>query len=769
MLGKEMQDITEYELNERAALLLGELHDSLQQSGFDGHPLQVFMVRVLFCMFAEDTGVFNPRQFIRYLLKFTAQTGADTEMHLQKIFQILDTPYDKRQKNLPDEQAEFPYVNGHLFRERIDMPSFDEDMRQKLIECCYFNWKDISPAVFGSLFQTIMDKEARRNMGAHYTSEKNIIRVIEPLFLSQLNAELNEILSLKQESKRNERLMEFSNKLRGLTFLDPACGCGNFLIITYRELRRLELKVLYAQQKGSLALGLEIQPGIPLNNFYGIEIDEWPARIAEVAMWLTQHQMNVEFAKTFGEEPDLLPLKEHANIHHANSLQLNWGDVIDAEKLNYIIGNPPFVGKQYRNPLQNKDMDFVFADLKKYKTLDFVACWFYKAAKFSFNTRIETGLVSTNSICMGEQVGILWQAMLNMGAKINFAHRTFAWDNDAEGQAQVHCIIIGFALFDKSEKWLYDYSDIKGEPEAIKADEINPYLVNATAFTLTNRSKPLNTKFPMVFGSMPNDGGNLLLSKEEKQTLVNQAPEIEKWLKPILGAQEFLNNIERYCLWLANANTRDLRKITQIPEIKKRIEKVKEARINSDRSATQRLAETPWLFGENRQPTEGTYILVPSISSGRRKYIPIGFFESTTISSNKNLLIPNAGLYEFAILTSQIHMDWVSTVTGRLKSDYQYSAQLVYNNFPWPQTTEQQKAQIEKLAQTILDARQAEFNKDPNTSLADLYDPDIMPQALRKAHKALDTAVDKLYNSKGFKTPLDRVKHLFNMYKERTT
>jgi hypothetical protein len=759
-----MQDITEYELNERAALLLGELHDSLQQSGFDGHPLQVFMVRVLFCMFAEDTGVFNPRQFIRYLLKFTAQTGADTEMHLQKIFQILDTPYDKRQKNLPDEQAEFPYVNGHLFRERIDMPSFDEDMRQKLIECCYFNWKDISPAVFGSLFQTIMDKEARRNMGAHYTSEKNIIRVIEPLFLSQLNAELNEILSLKQESKRNERLMEFSNKLRGLTFLDPACGCGNFLIITYRELRRLELKVLYAQQKGSLALGLEIQPGIPLNNFYGIEIDEWPARIAEVAMWLTQHQMNVEFAKTFGEEPDLLPLKEHANIHHANSLQLNWGDVIDAEKLNYIIGNPPFVGKQYRNPLQNKDMDFVFADLKKYKTLDFVACWFYKAAKFSFNTRIETGLVSTNSICMGEQVGILWQAMLNMGAKINFAHRTFAWDNDAEGQAQVHCIIIGFALFDKSEKWLYDYSDIKGEPEAIKADEINPYLVNATAFTLTNRSKPLNTKFPMVFGSMPNDGGNLLLSKEEKQTLVNQAPEIEKWLKPILGAQEFLNNIERYCLWLANANTRDLRKITQIPEIKKRIEKVKEARINSDRSATQRLAETPWLFGENRQPTEGTYILVPSISSGRRKYIPIGFFESTTISSNKNLLIPNAGLYEFAILTSQIHMDWVSTVTGRLKSDYQYSAQLVYNNFPWPQTTEQQKAQIEKLAQTILDARQAEFNKDPNTSLADLYDPDIMPQALRKAHKALDTAVDKLYNSKGFKTPLDRVKHLFNMY-----
>ncbi len=764
MLGKEMQDITEYELNERAALLLGELHDSLQQSGFDGHPLQVFMVRVLFCMFAEDTGVFNPRQFIRYLLKFTAQTGADTEMHLQKIFQILDTPYDKRQKNLPDEQAEFPYVNGHLFRERIDMPSFDEDMRQKLIECCYFNWKDISPAVFGSLFQSIMDKQARRNLGAHYTSEHNIFKVIQPLFLNQLNTELDEILSLKQESKRNERLMEFSNKLRGLTFLDPACGCGNFLIITYRELRRLELKVLYAQQKGSLALGLEIQPGIPLNNFYGIEIDEWPARIAEVAMWLTQHQMNVEFAKTFGEEPDLLPLKEHANIHHANALELDWAEVVEPQNLNYIIGNPPFVGYVYRKPEQTASQEKALEGLKNFKKLDFVTSWFYKAAKFSTNTSIQAGLVSTNSICMGEQVSILWQPMLNMGIRINFAHRTFAWDNDAKGKAAVHCIIVGFSHVDRPAKWLYDYADIKGEPTAIAVENINPYLIDAPNLVVGNRTKPICNVSIMTKGNQPTDGGSLLLTPEEKNELITKNPELMQWIKPILGSEEFLNNGERYCLWLTNANTKELSDLMEITEVKQRIENVKQMRSASKKEATRKKATTPWLFDEIRQPKEGTYILLPRVSSERRPYVPMAFLSSDIITTDRNQMIPNATLYEFGILNSEIHMDWMRVVTGRLESRFNYSAKIVYNNFPWPKTTEQQKTQIEKLAQAILDARQAEFDKDPTTSLADLYDPDIMPPSLRKAHKALDTAVDKLYNSNGFKTPLDRVKHLFNMY-----
>ncbi|WP_199170167.1 DNA methyltransferase [Hydrogenovibrio sp. SC-1] len=591
--------------------------------------------------------------------------------------------------------------------------------------------------------------------------------MIEPLFLTDLKNELDDILKLKQQKKRNDRLIEFSNKLRSLNFLDPACGCGNFLIITYRELRRLELKVLHAQHGGSMALGLEIQPSIPLNNFYGIEIDEWPTRIAEVAMWLTQHQMNVEFAKTFGEEPDLLPLKEHANIHHANALELDWSQVVEPQNLNYIIGNPPFVGKNFRNKTQEASQQQVFLpEVKSWKSLDFVAGWFYKAAKFTNNTTIQTAFVSTNSICMGEQTGVLWQPMLDMGIKINFAHRTFAWDNDAKGKASVHCIIVGFAHFDRSEKWLYDYPDIKGAPNRLTVENVNPYLVDAPNAVVLGRSKPLVDVSPMVYGNKPVDGGFLFLTPDEKNDLLAKQPGLLQWIKPILGSQEFLNNGERYCLWFANASTKELRDLMQIPEVKQRIDGVKKMRLASTKAKTQQSAEIPWLFDEVRQPTDGTYILLPRVSSERRSYVPMGFFDQDTICSDANQMIPNATLYEFGILTSQIHMDWMRTVAGRLKSDYRYSAKLVYNNFPWPQTNDQQKEQIEKLAQAILDARQAEFDKDSNTSRADLYDPDLMPSALRKAHKALDKAVDKLYNPKGFKTPLDRVKHLFELYQQ---
>lgn len=526
--------------------------------------------------------------------------------------------------------------------------------------------------------------------------------------------------------------------------------------------------MLHAQHGGSMALGLEIQPGIPLNNFYGIEIDEWPARIAEVAMWLTQHQMNVEFAKTFGEEPDLLPLKEHANIHHKNALELDWAQVVEPQHLNYIIGNPPFVGYVYRKPEQTASQEKVFDGVPSFKKLDFVASWFYKAAKFSVNTDIQAGLVSTNSICMGEQTGVLWQPMLDMGIKINFAHRTFAWDNDAKGKAAVHCIIVGFAHFDRAEKWLYDYPNIKGEPNKIQVENVNPYLVDAPSLVIDNRTKPICNVSIMVKGSQPTDNGHLLLTAEEKNDLLTKQPGLVQWIKPILGAQEFLNNGERYCLWLANASTKELRDLMQIPEIKQRIDGVKQMRLASTKAATRKKAETPWLFDEIRQP-KGTYILVPSVSSERRPYVPMGFFTKDTISTNLNLVIPEAGLYEFGILTSQMHMDWMRVVAGRLKSDYRYSAKLVYNNFPWPQTHDSQKSQIEKLAQAVLDARQVEFDKDPTTSRADLYDPDLMPPTLRKAHQALDKAVDKLYSAKGFKTPLERVKHLFELYQQLTT
>jgi len=444
MVGQKVQEITEVELNLQAAKLLGELHDALEESGFTGHDLQVFMVRVLFCLFAEDTGVFNRHQFTKYLLQFTDESGNDTEIHLQRLFQVLDQPSDQRNKNLMPELQAFPYVNGHLFRERLDMPFFTQAMRQQLIECCLFNWRDISPAIFGSLFQSIMDKDARRNLGAHYTSEENILKTIEPLFLNALKTEFNAALKVKSDKTRNSKLQDLTHKIRHLTFMDPACGCGNFLIITYRELRRLELEILQAQHADAeqLQVGLEIEPAIPLNNFYGIEIDEWPARIAEVTMWLTQHQMNVEFAKRFGHEPDLLPLKEHAQIHHENALELDWNEVLPAGELNYLIGNPPFVGHQWRTKEQQTAMNAVFPKSGKFGKLDFVASWFFKAAQFIQNSDTHCALVSTNSITMGEQVATLWQPILEMGIEIDFAHRTFQWNNEASGKAaKRRCIV----------------------------------------------------------------------------------------------------------------------------------------------------------------------------------------------------------------------------------------------------------------------------------------------------------------------------------------
>lgn len=773
MEGKEIQGFDEQELNEAAALLLGELHDSLEASGYKGHQLQVFMMRILFCIFAEDTGIFEPHQFIRYLKKFTHESGFDTDLHINKLFQVLDKPYPERNLNLPEEQAAFPYVNGHLFKERLDMPTFDAAIREKLIECCYFNWQDISPAIFGSLFQSIMDKTLRRNLGAHYTSEANILKVIEPLFLDELKAELASIKLLKQTRLRNERLANFINKIRNLKFLDPACGCGNFLIIAYRELRRLELEVLEIQRgeaTGSKELGLEIQPAIPLNNFYGIEIDEWPARIAEVAMWLTQHQMNLEFAKTFGKEPDLLPLKDHAEITHANALEIDWAEVVQPSQLNYIIGNPPFVGKNFRTKEQEASQQQVFMpQVKSWKSLDFVTSWFYKAALFAQDTAIEIGLVSTNSITMGEQVGILWQPILDMGFHINFAHRTFEWSNDAAGKATVSCVIIGLACFAKEAKAIFDYPSVQSEPNKIRVENINPYLIDAPNLVIGSRSKPLNLiTTPMVYGSKPVDGGFLFLEPDTKAYLLAKYPQLKNWIKPAIGAQEFINNGKRYCLWFADASTRELRELMKLPEIAERIEGVKQMRLASAKKKTQMAAEIPWLFDEIRHPKKGAYILVPSVSTSRRHYVPMGFFTSQTVSTNLNLMIPNASLYDFGVLTSELHMDWMRVVAGRLGNGYRYSAQIVYNNFPFPNTDKKQQAAIEKLAQKILDAREEEFAKDPATSLADLYDPDLMPQKLRKAHRDLDKAVDKLYQPKGFKTPLERVKHLFQLYQQQT-
>lgn len=770
--------IQEYGLNIKAAERLGKLHDALQESGYDGHDLEVFLVRILFCLFAEDTGIFARHQFYNLIKNFTVEDGSDTETLLHKLFQTLDKPVDARSKNLTEEFCEFPYVNGHLFSERLELPSFDETMREALLDCAHFDWSTISPAIFGSLFQSVMDKEARRELGAHYTSETNILRLIKPLFLDALWEEFRAIQNIKQD--KSKKLVAFQQKLTALQFFDPACGCGNFLIITYRELRRLELEVLAEQYLNRTTKTyssrlrknivstidptvqstlLEVNPGIKLEHFHGIEIDEWPARIAEVAMWLTQHQMNREFARQFGREPDLLPLKSAAHIVFGNSLRRDWAEVVKPANLNHIIGNPPFRGSKMQSDEQKQELADLFGKVQNSKQLDYVACWFKKAADFMQKTRISAAFVATNSITQGEQVAPLWQPLLNMGIHIHFAHRTFAWDSEARGKAAVHVVIVGFADYDTKEKRIYDYSNIKGEPIEIVAGNINPYLIDAPDAVLESRNQPLGDVSPMWFGNMPLDGGGLLLSPAEKAELLEKEPKAEKWLKPCLGADEFLNGKERWCLWLVSIAPNELRAMS---EVSKRVEQVKQFRLASVAASTRVHAERPTEFRDTRLPD--TYILVPKTSSERREYVPMGFFDSNTITTDLNFMIPDASLYEFGVLEAKIHMAWMRTVCGRLKSDYRYSAKLVYNNFPWPEPDDKQRKAVEKAAQAVLDAR----TKYPTSTLADMYDPTAMPADLRKAHNALDKAVDQCYRKEKFADDMERLTLLFERYQQLT-
>ena len=769
------ESIQEYALNIKAAERLGKLHDALQDAGCAGHELEVFLVRILFCLFAEDTGIFSRHQFYNYLEHFTAPDGSDTDSRLNKLFQTLDKPVNARGKHLLAELNDFPYVNGHLFRELLDLPSFDAEMREALLDCSHFDWGSISPAIFGSLFQSVMDKAARRELGAHYTSETHILRLIKPLFLDALWAEFTAIQALKRD--KSKRLMAFQQKLTALQFFDPACGCGNFLIITYRELRRVELEVLAEQyldrrvKTYNSTLGrmitatvdpsmqasmLEVNPAIKLEHFHGIEIEEWPARIAEVAMWLTQHQMNREFARQFGREPDLLTLKSSVHIVIGNSLQLDWAAVIKPANLNHIIGNPPFVGKNFRGEAQNADMDKLFSTLKNYKSLDYVTCWFYKAAQFIRGTRTTVAFVSTNSITQGEQVAPLWQPLLNQGIRLHFAHRTFSWDSEARGKAAVHVVIVGFANFDTEGKRIFDYPNIKGEPVEIAVKNVNPYLVDAPDIVVDNRTKPLCNVSEVVYGNKPVDGGFLLLSPDEKTALLAKEPLAAKWLKPLLGAEEFINGKERWCLWLVGIQPNELR---ALPEVMKRVAQVKEMRLNSIDAGARKLAECPTQFRDTKNPS--SYVLIPRVSSERREYVPMGFFDQNTISTDLNNMVPNATLYEFGVLEAKMNMVWMRAVCGRLESRYRYSAKLVYNNFPWPDVDDKQRKKVEAAAQAVLDARKNYLT----STLADMYDPTSMPPDLRKAHTALDKAVDQCYRKEKFNSDMERLTWLFERYR----
>lgn len=742
-------------VNIHAAEQMGKLHDKLKAIGYEGHELEVYLVRLLFCLFADDTSIFERRQFQDLIELRTAEDGQDLAQWLGHLFEVLDTPQEKRLKRLDEQLADFRYVNGSLFSERLRTADFDREMREILLECCSLDWSRISPAIFGALFQSVMKPELRRNLGAHYTSERNILKVIEPLFLEKLRAEFEKV---KGQPKR---LADFHDQISNLKFFDPACGCGNFLVIAYRELRLLELDILRALQKKSSTLSLDVAQfhiQCDVDQFYGIEIEEFPAQIAQTALWLMDHQMNMRVSEEFGNYFVRLPLKKSAKIVHGNALQYDWRRIVKPSELNYIFGNPPFGGKQYQNDAQKADLARVFKGVQGAGVLDFVAPWYRLAMEYMAENRaIQAGFVSTNSITQGEQVGVLWADLLRRGVKIHFAHRTFQWSNEARGKAAVHCVIIGFALHDVSEKRLFDYETLQGEPHEVKAKNINPYLVDAEDIVLRNRANPVSDVTPIVFGSMPNDGGNLMLSPEERDLLVENEPKAAKWIKPILGSVEFINGQDRYCLWLVGISPQELR---AMPAVLKRVDAVRTGRLNSTRPTTRNLAATPSLFGEIRQPNS-RYLAVPKTSSESRAYIPMAFLNPSTIANTELFAVTAATNYEFGVLSSAMHMGWVRSVCGRLKSDYRYSAGIVYNNFPWPQAeTAAQREAIEKAAQGVLEARA----KHPKSSLAELYNQLTMPAELVKAHRKLDAAVDAAYSKKKFAGDADRVAFLFELY-----
>jgi hypothetical protein len=743
-------------INIKAVEIMGRLHDALEAGGYSGHQLERFLVRILFCLFAQDTGIFERESFKLYLLNRTAQDGSDLGLHLARLFDVLNTPPERRQKNLDETLAAFAYVNGELFAENLGFADFNRDMRNALLACTHFDWSRISPAIFGSLFQAVMEPRERRQIGGHYTSERDILKVIRSLFLDDLRAEFER----RKDSKAD--LRRFHRKLAGLRFLDPACGCGNFLVITYRELRSLEIEILKLLPEAQRELDIQRLSLMDVDAYYGIEISEWPVRIAEVAMWLMDHQMNIRLSEAFGQYFVRLPLKKSPTIVCGNALRLDWKKILPPAECSYILGNPPFVGGKFQTDEQRADMNTVAAGIENYGLLDYVTGWYVKAAQYIQGTHIVVGFVSTNSITQGEQAGVLWNALFqDYGIKIHFGHRTFVWQSEARGKAHVHVVIVGFGAFDAPNKRIYDYAADGKQPVVSTANNISPYLVAGPDGAITNRNTPISRAPEICFGNQPIDGGHLLLDPGEKSELLRMEPNAKKYIRRFLGAQEFINGEERWCLWLRCASPAELR---AMPEVMRRVEAVREFRLASIRPATRELASTPteFAFVSHR---EEKYLLIPSVSSERRLYIPIGFMPHDVIASNLCLIIPGAGLFHFGVLCSAMHMAWVKQVCGRLKSDYRYSNKLVYNNYPWPEApSAKQRAAVEKAAQAVLDARK----KFPDATLADLYDPLTMPPALVKAHAELDRAVDRCYRPQTFENERQRVEHLFALYEKLT-
>jgi hypothetical protein len=755
LLGYQKKTFKEQDpANIKAAELMGKLHDRLEEIGYEGHPLEVYLVRILFCLFAEDTTIFEKQQFQDYILQRTAEDGSDLASKIQELFQVLNTAKDKRFKNLDEQLNDFPYVNGKLFEEILPMASFDSKMRQALLDCCYIDWSKISPAIFGSMFQSVMNPKERRNLGAHYTSESNILKLIKPLFLDELWEEFENIKGNKN------RLPEFHKKISQLKFLDPACGCGNFLVITYRELRLLELEILRAVYKsGQGILDVREIMLLDVDMMCGIEYEEFPARIAEVAMWLIDHQMNMQISNEFGQYFARLPLKKSAKIVHGDALEVNWEEVVTKNELSCIIGNPPFIGSNIMKQNQRDQIVKEFENIAGGGTLDYVTGWYIKSAKFIQDTKIKAAFVSTNSIVQGEQTNLLWGLLQNKyKIKIHFAHQTFRWSNEAKGNAAVFCVIVGFANFDSNQKKIFEYEDIKGEPLEIQAKNINAYLVDAIDILIEKKRKPICKVPEIIKGNYYAKSEGLIIEKEDLNYLESNEPNAKKWIKLLIGADEFINNRKRYCLWLVDCPPDELRKM---PLVMERVNRVKADRLKSTDKGMQNL--TPTQFRETNNPDN--CLVIPVVSSESRKYIPMGFIDKNTISTNGNLIMPNGNLFHFGVLMSTMHMAWVKTTCGRLKSDFRYSKDIVYNNYPWPENPlDKQIKTIEEKAQQVLDVR-ASF---PTSSLADLYNPLTMPPALVKAHNELDKAVDAAYSKQAFTSEAKRMEFLFELYEKYT-
>ena len=766
---EDVKNITEeMELSLKAGELVGKIHDRFLEQYHDPmarktqNSLNILCVRLVFCLYAEDAGLFGSDDaFCKYIKQFEP---GKIRRALLDLFEVLNTPLDQRaEMYLDDDLAAFPYCNGGLFeREHIEIPKITQEIKDTIIESALFDWSKISPTIFGAVFESTLNPETRRSGGMHYTSIENIHKVIDPLFLDDLKAEYLEIKKIAVPRTKKRQLEKFQDKLASLVFLDPACGSGNFLTETYVSLRRLENQVIRDLSFGQISFGTEdFNPiKVSIHQFYGIEINDFAVTVAKTALWIAESQMMKETEEIVLMHLDFLPLKTNATIIEGNALHLNWERVAPKNKLSYIMGNPPFVGYGLQTAEQKNDVRSIYKDEngKPYKTagkIDYVSCWYFKASEFISNTDIKVAFVSTNSITQGEQVASVWKPLYDrFNIHIDYAYRTFRWDSEANIKAHVHCVIVGFSCSpSKGIKKIYYGDNVQ------TVNNINAYLIDAPNVFICSRSKPICNVLPMSTGNRPADGGNLIIEEKDYADFISKEPNAIKYIKKLTGAVEFINNKKRYCLWLVDANISEIRKM---PEIIKRIEACKQDRLKGapDR---QKLADTPMLFRETKNPK--SYIIVPRVSSESRRYIPLGFLDSDTIPTDSATIITDAGLFEFGVITSNVHMSWMRAVCGRLKSDYRYSKDIVYNNFPWPEPTEEQKKRIEETAQGILDAR----SLYPDSSLADLYDPLTMPLELRKAHQQNDIAVMKAY---GFDikntSEADCVAHLMELYKKKT-